>query len=89
MTDKTFLKPAEFYQREIDPINQYIEQTSFYLSKMKDRSIEDCRKALLLRLKDKKVSTFNDPIVHYMERDDSKDTFRTTNKLSYYIEKYS
>lgn len=85
MSEVKFLKPAEFYQREIDPVGQYVDQTSFYLSKMSGKPKEECKQKLIARIKDKSTNSFSDPIVHFMSRNEQKDSAPDSCKLSEYI----
>lgn len=85
MSEIKFLKPPEFYQRDIEPVSQYISQTSFYLSKMSGKPQEECKTKLVARLKDKQTNSFHDPVVHFMSRGDNKDTAHDTLKLTEYI----
>ena len=43
MSNNAFLKPLEYYQRNIDPIKQYIDQSAFYLNKMSGKDLGTCK----------------------------------------------
>lgn len=86
MSENIFLKPAEFYQRKINPLAQYVEQTSFYLSKMTGRTIEDCKVKVEAGIRAKAFPGQNDPIVTYFERDENLDRQRQQIRLSQYIQ---
>lgn len=87
MSGNVFLKPAEFYQRDVNPIKSYIEQMSFYLYKMTGRDINVCKEKLIQEFKEKKncFREIVDPEVKYFERDDSGDRKETYISLSGYI----
>ena len=82
MTKVQFLKPVEYYQRNIDPITDYVNQSSFYLSKMTDSNLTDCKNKLLNHLRVNKTSAFADPAVHFFNRNDVKDRERRVERLS-------
>lgn len=85
MTENLFLKPPEFYKRNINPLAQYVEQTSFYLSKMTGKPIAECKNAIVSGIKDKKFPNQRDPIVTYFERDENQDRSKQQIPLSGYI----
>lgn len=86
MSENIFLKPADFYQRKINPLAQYVDQTSFYLSKMTGRSIADCREKVVTGIKTKAFPGQTDPIVSYFERDENLDRSKQQIRLSQYIQ---
>lgn len=85
MSNNGFLKPNEFYQREIDPLRQYVDQMSFYSSKMTGKSVEECKSNLLNSIREKKIETANDPTVVYFEREQYADRSVQRIPLSRYI----
>jgi transcriptional/translational regulatory protein YebC/TACO1 len=80
-----FLKDAKAYKRDIDPFKNYIEQTAFYLSKMKGKDEEYYSRVLRERLITKKDTGFNNPVVDYYERNEVGDKYPTQTNLSGYI----
>ena len=84
MSENVFLRDKSFYKRSIDPVNQYIEQTSFYLSKMTGNDLDVCKQVILDSIK-KEDSEVIDPIVHYFERDDVGDRHKEQTNLTSYI----
>ena len=40
MAESAFLKDLSYYQRNLDPIGQYIDQTAYYLSLSTDKPID-------------------------------------------------
>jgi hypothetical protein len=87
MSENLFLKPAEFYKRDVNPIKSYIEQMSFYISKMTNKDIEKCKEVLIEKFKTRKDSFQNikDPTVKYFERNDVGDKSEAYISLSSYI----
>lgn len=87
MSDNSFLKPAEFYQREVNPIRNYIDQTSFYLHKMSGKDLNVCKEVITksLRTKSSVFENLIDPEVRYFERNDVGDRNETNIRLSNYI----
>ena len=83
MTDNVFLKEAKDYTRDISPIPTYMEQTSFYLSKMSGKDIEVCKKLAMSQLS--KDAQTVDPIVTFHRRDEYGDKAMDTSTLSSYI----
>ena len=80
-----FLKPAEEYKRQINPIQDYINQSAFYLSKMTGRDLSTCKDYVLSNIKNKETNQAIDPIVNYYERDHNGDKEKTSSTLSQYI----
>lgn len=80
-----FLKPAEYYQRRIDPVSQYVDQSAFYLSKMSGKELTTCRQYIVNGLKGKKFHGARDPIVEHFERNDFGDRDKKETTLTRYI----
>lgn len=85
MADNIFLKPSEFYQRRLNPLAQYVEQNSFYLSKMTGKPKEETRAFIVNGIKGKQFEGQVDPVVHYFERDENLDRHKTSTRLSQYF----
>ena len=62
MSDRLFLNEVDFYQRNIDPIRHYIEQSAIYLSKMTGDPIEKCQQWVEAQLQNKSLPRVKDPI---------------------------
>lgn len=86
MSENVFLKPLEFYQRRINPLAQYVEQSSFYLSKMSGKPVEECKSFVVNGIKSKAFEGQRDPIVNYFERDENLDRSKQQIRLSQYIQ---
>ena len=80
MPKNIFIKPPEFYKRKIDPINQYINLSSSYLSKMTGDDIEKCKSFIKTQ-----ITNIKDPTVKYYSREENGDTSIQLTKLSGYI----
>lgn len=85
MSNNIFLKPEAFYQRQINPIAQYVEQGGFYMAKMSGKDIEHCKSLIKESIKGGKFPGARDPRVSFFERGDNGDKFKTDNRLSRYI----
>lgn len=85
MADNLFLKPSEFYQRELNPLAQYVDQNSFYLSKMTGKPKEETRAFIVNGIKGKQFEGQIDPVVHFFERDENLDRHKTSIRLSQYF----
>lgn len=85
MSQNLFLKPVEFYQRQINPLLHYVEQNSFYLHKMTGRDLKECRQYVASSIKNKQHPDARDPIISYYERGENGDRYKTESVLSQYI----
>lgn len=84
--ENIFLKPIEYYKREINPINQYIDQNSFYLSKMLNKPFDLIKQNFINKIKNGTIK-LRDPLVHHFERNEFGDNHKTETKLNTYINK--
>ena len=80
MPKNIFIKSPNFYKRNIDPINQYINLSSSYLSKMTGDDIEKCKSFIKTQ-----ITNIKDPTVKYYSREENGDTSIQLTKLSNYI----
>ena len=80
-----FLREADYYCRDISPISQYIDQTSFYLSRMTGRPVDEFKEKLKEKISTKTLPGMRDPVVHHFERDDNGDRYEKYQPLSRYI----
>lgn len=81
MSQNLFLRPTEFYQRNINPIAQYVDQQSFYLSRMTSQPKEICKAFVASKVR----TSIKNPTIHYFERDDEGDRYQHEGKLAGYI----
>lgn len=84
MSENAFLKDPEYYQRDIDPIKQYADQTAFFLSTMSGLGLDECRSRIVAGIKAKKIKA-HDPEVVFYQRGDNGDRTKETRRLSGYI----
>jgi hypothetical protein len=80
-----FLRPTDEYVRKINPIGQYVDQTSFYLSKMTGKDINSCKEQLTSMIKERKFPNMKNPRVSYFDRDENLDRSVQSTSLSNYI----
>ena len=85
-SENIFLKPIDYYKRDINPISQYVEQNSFYISKMLDKPRDVIKQSLINKIKNGDIK-LRDPLVHHFERDEFGDNHKTETKLNTYINK--
>lgn len=86
MSQNVFLRDVEYYVRELAPMSQYIEQTSFYIHKMTSRPIDECYDYVKSTVKKKfNEGSMVDPVIHHFERDENGDRHQTAQRLSKYI----
>lgn len=86
LSNNAFLKPIEFYQREVSPISQYADQMSFYLSKMTGKDIAVCREFIGQGFKTNSFPGLVDPKVTYYQRDEVGDRYKHECSLSRYLQ---
>lgn len=79
MQTQHFLREQSYYQRDMDPLSQYIQQATVYLSKMTGDTPEQCLSYLKNTLRPK------DPQVKYFHRPDGADREVDFTPLSTYI----
>jgi hypothetical protein len=85
MSNNPFLNDPEFYQRNIDPLGHYIQQSAIYLSKQTGDSLEHCTTWITAQLKQHNLPGMQDPIVEHYQRNDVGDRHTETTPLSRYI----
>ena len=73
MFDSPFSYPAEHYKRQIDPINQYLKQSSVYLSLMTGQAEEACMTYVKNAVQSNSIKEVKDPKVTYLERQENGD----------------
>lgn len=66
--DNIFYKDKDYYKRDIDPIQQYIEQGAIYLHKMTGDSLAVCKEFIQQSIKNKTLPNIKNPTVVYYER---------------------
>lgn len=81
-----FLLPAEAYQRSIDPLGDWLKQTSWYASKQLNIPYEKAIEHLRGKLRSKEIK-IDDPRVVFFHREENGDRFKKTAPLSQYLGK--
>jgi len=77
-----FINPIESYKRDIDPLEGYLNQSAFYVSKMLDLSLEEAR----VYVRDKNNENIKNPTVEYYHRKENKDVEKSKIGLKQYID---
>lgn len=80
-----FTVPDDQYVRELDPMSDYIEMQTFYLSRLSGKSPDVCKEYVISQLKPGGKFEFKDPTVAYLSREDSKDRTKANTTLLKYI----
>lgn len=86
LPENYFIKKPEFYKRDFDHIKSYVDQMSFYISKMKDIDYKEANILVRQTLNDKNKVQIKNPIVQFMERGENKDNYLTSCRLRSYLD---
>ncbi len=81
-----FLLPIEQYQRHMNPLADWLKQTAWYLSKLKNLPYEDCLAKLREKIKNKEI-VIEDPNVVFFYRGYNGDREKRVAPLTKYIGK--
>lgn len=84
MLNNPFVYPDEEYSRNIDVMANYVEQQTYYLTKMTGKSSDVVKPWLMTQLTEGKFK-IHDPMVKYLQREHQRDRKRAQNTLSEYI----
>lgn len=84
MNANPFVYPEEEYTRRIDIMANYVEQQTFYLTRMSGKPKEMVKNWLMSQLTEGKFKV-HDPIVNYLQRETQRDRIRSQTNLSEYI----
>jgi hypothetical protein len=85
MTEFLFSRDDSFYQRQINPISDYLRQSALYLHIMTGDNINDCINFIKKTLQTDKINETRDPVVVYFERQQNGDRIKSYIRLSQYI----
>lgn len=87
MTKNIFLKDRDFYQRNLNPFGQYVEQMSHYLHVSTGKPIEDCAEFIKNKIKTNsfKSGQIEDPVVRFFNKNENGDRYTDEERLSRYI----
>ena len=77
-----FELPFEFFQNDVYPVNEYIEQASFFIHKQLDIPLEESKQYVKSTLKDFKIKN---PTTKYYYKQDNGDKIIREDKLTDYI----
>ena len=80
-----FSYPDSRYKRELDPMADYIELQTFYLSRISGRPNEECRTFVINQMKPGGQFEFKDPAVAYLSREETKDRVKSSTTILEYI----
>ena len=80
-----FLKDIDYYQRNLDPLKHYVDQTSFYLHRSTGRDQAFCRDYVVKSIRGQRFPDARDPTVTYFERGDNLDRAIFEISLSQYL----
>jgi hypothetical protein len=81
-----FVKPTQFYKRDINVLKHYLDDSSLYLSISTGKPIEECKKFISQSLQKEGQFEFKDPKVVYLQRQENGDRIKLDTSLSKYIE---
>jgi hypothetical protein len=85
MAANYFVLPDESYQRNIEPIEAYMDQMSNYIHLKTKKPIQECREILKNYIQTNKNNKVRNPIVKYLERQENGDRYSKQIRLSDYI----
>lgn len=77
-----FELPFEFFQNDVYPVNEYIEQASFFIHKQLDIPLEESKQYVKSTLKEFKIKN---PTTKYYYKQDNGDKIIREDKLTDYI----
>ena len=87
MNQNPFIYNPEEYHRDINVINGYLDQQSFYLSKMSGTDIETVKGWLKDKLTLDETFKLKNPNVFYLSREGSKDRYKAQDTLLGYLDR--
>lgn len=87
MSGNVFLKDLEYYTQKLNPLKDYVDQTSFYVSKMSGKPLDAVTERVkeMIRNRQGAFEKMQDPVVEFYERGDNLDRYETKSRLSTYI----
>lgn len=89
MNANPFVYPESEYVREIDIMANYVEQQTFYLTRMSGKPTEVVKDWLMKQLTQEGRFKIHDPAVRYLQRETQRDRIRAQTNLSEYISNVS
>ena len=85
MSENLFLRPKEFYKRDLNPVRDYVEQNGFYLHRMTGKDIRECKQFIVGGLKNKLFADVTNPTVDFYERNEFGDREVFSLSLTSYL----
>ena len=76
-----FELPFEFFQNDVYPVNEYIEQASFFIHKQLDIPLEESKQYVKTTLKESKIRDKYKLNVIALENDDETTTIADPNHI--------
>ena len=80
-----FRKEREQYQRDTKMLNAYVDQSSFYLAKVKNISIDEARDFVIKGMKVGGKFEFHDPVVKFAHRPNFEDRHLEETTMSKFL----
>lgn len=85
MQTVVFRKEKDQYQRDTKVLAAYVEQASFYLSKVKNITIDDAKAFIKKNLAVGGAFEFKDPVVKFLHRENFEDRVMKETTMSRYL----
>lgn len=80
-----FLRDQSFYQRDLNPVKQYVDQSAFYIARTKGIELDIARLKIQDKIKARSFPGARDPAVQFYERHNCEDREVTYLPLSQYL----
>jgi hypothetical protein len=80
-----FVRPAVEYQRDLDVLKHYAQDSALYLHLSTGKPLADCQRFVSTALKPGGQFAFVDPAVEFLQRGDNGDRVKGTTTLNHYI----
>lgn len=85
MSGNAFLKDKSFYNRDINPLRNYVSQMATALSVSNGVSFEEAKAFIENAMRTKQFKKLHDPMVEFFGRDENGDRTREELPLTHYI----
>jgi hypothetical protein len=80
-----FVRPTGEYQRDLDVLKHYAQDSALYLHLATGRALAECQRFVSTALKPGGQFAFVDPAVEYLQRGSNGDRVKGTTTLNHYI----
>lgn len=84
-TDNPFIHAPTHYKRDIDPLQQSLEQAALYLSRTRNRSYDDCLAFVKKNVQADGIAPMSDPTVFFLARQTNGDRAKRSSTFSEYL----